>query len=111
MARAGVPSIHSRSVAADDAELIGRSQAGDVEAFNQLVERYQHRLYALCYRMLGDHDEAADTVQESLLAAYRNIRHFHGSSFIAWLLRIATNKSLDYLRVRKRRPSVSLDVD
>ena len=113
---AGVASVQAQpglrathAVVADDAELIGRSQTGDVESFNRLVERYQQRLYAVCYRMLGDHDEAADALQESLLAAYCNIRRYHGGSFIAWLLRIATNKSLDHLRGRTRRSSVSLD--
>ena len=91
-----------------DADLIGRSQAGDVEAFNQLVERYQHRVYGLCFHMLGDVD-AADATQEVFLSAFRGIRSFQGGAFVGWLLRIAKNRCCDYLRARKRRVLISLD--
>ena len=93
-----------------EVELARRSQAGDVEAFNQLVERYQRAVYALCFRMVGDAD-AADVTQEVFLTAYQNIRQYRGGSLIAWLLRIANNKCLDQLRIRRRRPYVSLDAD
>src|SRR3712207_5316020 len=59
--------------------------------------------------MLGDPESAADTTQDTFLAAYRNIRRYRGGSFIAWLLRIATNACYDQLRARKRRPQISLD--
>ncbi len=93
----------------DEPQLISASQAGDLQAFNMLVEHYQHRLYALAYRMLGDPEAAADATQDAFLAAYRNIRRYRGGSFIAWLLRIATNACYDQLRARKRRPQISLD--
>lgn len=93
----------------DEPALIDRCQAGDVQAFNLLVERYQNRIYGLSYRMLSDADAAADATQDTFLAAYRNIRRFRGGSFSAWLLRIATNTCYDQLRVRQRRPQVSLD--
>ena len=107
-----VASTHEPAAAprADDAQLIERSQAGDVQAFNLLVERYQHRVYAVCFRMLGDAD-AADATQEVFLSAFNSIRRYRGGSFIAWLLRIATNECYDQLRVRKRRPHVSLDAE
>lgn len=95
---------------ADDGELIARSQRGDVPAFNLLVERYQQRVYALCFRMLGDAD-ADDAAQEAFLAAYRGIQSYKSGSFGAWLLRIASNKCLDRLRARKRQPAISLDTD
>jgi RNA polymerase sigma factor (sigma-70 family) len=94
---------------ADESDLIQRSQRGDVQSFNLLVERYQNRIYGLCYRMLGDPDAAADATQDSFLAAYRNIGRYRGGSFSAWLLRIATNTCYDQLRTRKRRPQTSLD--
>lgn len=94
----------------DEAGLIARSRSGDVQAFNLLVERYQHRVYGLCFRMLGDMD-AEDATQEAFLAAFRGIQRYRGGSFSAWLLRIAGNKCLDYLRARSRRPAVSLDTD
>jgi RNA polymerase sigma-70 factor (ECF subfamily) len=93
----------------DETDLISRAQADDVHAFNVLVERYQNRVYGLCYRMLGDPESAADTTQDTFLSAYRNIRRYRGGSFVAWLLRIATNACYDQLRVRKRRPQTSLD--
>lgn len=93
----------------DEAALITRSQSGDAHAFNLLVERYQNRLYALSYRMLGDADAAADVTQDAFLSAFRNIGRYRGGSFVAWLLRIVTNACYDQLRVRKRRPQMSLD--
>ena len=96
-------------MAADEPDLIARSQDGDVQAFNLLVERYQNRLYGLSYRMLNDADAAADATQDSFLSAFRNIRRYRGGSFVAWLLRIATNTCYDQLRARKRRPQTSLD--
>ncbi len=99
-----------RSPDADERDLISRSQAGDVEAFNLLVERYQHRVYELCLRMLGNVD-ADDAAQEAFLSAFRGIRHYRGRSFVAWLLRIAKNECYDQLRARKRKPDRSLDTD
>ena len=96
-------------MAADEPDLIARSQDGDIQAFNLLVERYQNRLYGLSYRMLNDADAAADATQDSFLSAFRNIRRYRGGSFVAWLLRIATNTCYDQLRARKRRPQTSLD--
>ncbi len=93
----------------DEPQLISASQEGDLQAFNMLVEHYQNRLYALAYRMLGDPEAAADATQDAFLAVYRNIRRYRGGSFIAWLLRIATNACYDQLRARKRRPQISLD--
>ena len=96
------------SLGTDEKDLIGRSQAGDVEAFNLLVEHYQHRVYALCMRMLGDAD-ADDATQEVFLSAFRSIQRYRGGSFVAWLLRIAKNECYDQLRARK--PYRSLDAD
>ncbi len=104
-----VPCYNRRTMFPDEADLIGRSQAGEVQAFNLLVERYQSRLYGLSYRMLGDADAAADVTQDAFLSAYRNIGRYRGGSFVAWLLRIATNACYDQLRARKRRPQTSLD--
>jgi len=93
----------------DEVRLVQRSQAGDVHAFNLLIERSQTRLYSLCYRMLGDVDAAADTTQDVFLAAFLHLQQYHGGSFQAWLLRIATNRCYDQLRARKRRPQTSLE--
>lgn len=96
-------------MADEERHLIEASRQGDGESFNQLVRLYEGRVYNLCYRMLGDPDVAADATQETLLAAFRNLPRFRGGSFRSWLLRIATNTCYDVLRVRKRRPTISLD--
>ncbi len=96
-------------MANDEAQLITDSQRGDVRAFNLLVERYQVRIYNLCYRMLNDPDAAADVTQDVFLSAYRNIKRYRGGSFTAWILRIATNACYDFLRARQRRPTSSIN--
>jgi RNA polymerase sigma-70 factor (ECF subfamily) len=98
-------------MADEERRLVAAAQRGDVEQFNALVRLYEGRVYNLCYRMLGDPDSAADAAQDAFLSAFRNLRSFRGGSFRSWMLRIATNACYDALRARKRRPSVSLDID
>jgi RNA polymerase sigma-70 factor (ECF subfamily) len=94
----------------DEALLITRSQRGDVNAFNQLVLHYQQTAYNVVLRILGDRDAAADVTQDTLIAAFRGIQSFRGgSSFRAWLLRIASNQACDYWRRANRHPLDSLD--
>ena len=94
----------------DEALLITRSQKGDVNAFNQLVLYYQQTAYNVVLRMLGDSDAAADVTQDTFIAAFRAIQSFRGgSSFRAWLLRIASNQACDYWRRTNRHPQDSLD--
>ena len=80
------------------------AQAGDSEAFGELVDPYRRELQAHCYRILGSVQDAEDVLQEALLAAWRSIGRFDGQSLRAWLYRIATNRSLNYLRGESRRP-------
>jgi RNA polymerase sigma-70 factor, ECF subfamily len=89
--------------------LVERSQRGDRDAFNRLVERHQTGAYALALRMLGDPEAAADVTQDAFFSAYRAIGSFRGSSFRAWLYRIVSNGCFDYFRAQSRRPSVSLE--
>jgi RNA polymerase sigma-70 factor (ECF subfamily) len=98
-------------MADEERRLVEVAQRGDTESFNGLVRLYEGRVYNLCYRMLGDADSAADAAQDAFLSAFRNLRSFRGGSFRSWMLRIATNTCYDALRARKRRPSVSLDLD
>jgi len=98
-------------MADEERRLVEVAQRGDVASFNELVRLFEGRVYNLCYRMLGDPDSAADAAQDAFLAAFRNLRSFRGGSFRSWMLRIATNTCYDVLRVRKRRPSVSLDLE
>lgn len=94
----------------DDAQLVQAILAGDTQSFNILVERHQSRVYGLCVRMLGDNDAAADVAQDAFIAAYRNIPSLRGD-FRPWMMRIAANACRDVLRTRKRRPTVSIDLD
>ena len=95
----------------DEAQLITRSQSGDVNAFNVLVLRYQQTTHNVVFRMLGDHDVAADITQDAFIAAFRSISSFRGgSSFRAWLLRIASNLACDHWRRVHRHPSESLEI-
>ncbi len=89
--------------------LVKRSQEGDLQAFNQLVELYQTQLYGLAYNILRNTASAEDITQESFISAFKSIGKFRGGSFKAWLFRIVTNTSIDYLRSSKRHPSESLD--
>src|SRR6266496_2265328 len=94
----------------DESLLINLSQKGDVNAFNQLVLKYQQTTYNVVLRMLGDRDAAADATQDTFIAAFRAIQSFRGgSSFRAWLLRIASNQACDYWRRTNRHPQDSLD--
>jgi RNA polymerase sigma-70 factor (TIGR02960 family) len=96
-------------------DLIDRAQAGDGQAFRQLVEPYQRELEVHCYRILGSAQDAEDAVQETLLAAWRGLSGFEQrSSLRTWLYRIATTRSLNALRSASRRPPMdwpSRDVD
>jgi RNA polymerase sigma-70 factor (ECF subfamily) len=95
----------------DEDQLIARSQHGDGSAFNQLVLYYQQTTYSFVLRMLGDPNTAADVTQDTFIAAFRGISSFHaGSSFRAWLLRIASNMAYDHWRRVQRRPAESLDL-
>jgi RNA polymerase sigma-70 factor (ECF subfamily) len=90
---------------------IRAAQGGAIAAFNSLVQHYQQQVYNVCYRTLGNPEDAADATQEAFLAAYRAIASFRGpaAGFRAWLLRIAVNACYDQLRRRRRRAATSLD--
>jgi RNA polymerase sigma-70 factor (ECF subfamily) len=81
---------------------------GDLDAFNQLVLRYQNLAYPHAFRLMGDAATAEDAVQESFLKAYRNLHRFRGGSFRAWLMRIITNTVYDMLRASQRHPLQTL---
>lgn len=104
-----VEDLRSTTVADDpvqrrDLILLERARDGDLDAFNDLVVRYQEQLFALIVRMVPDRDQASDCVQEAFFSAYRNLRSFRGGSVKSWLNRIAVNAAMDLQRARKRRP-------
>jgi RNA polymerase sigma-70 factor (ECF subfamily) len=87
------------------ASLLSRARAGDENAFRELVDPYRRELQLHCYRILGSVQDAEDLLQETLLAAWRGLERFEErASLRAWLYRIATNRCLNALRDRKRRP-------
>ncbi|MDD5557917.1 MAG: sigma-70 family RNA polymerase sigma factor [bacterium] len=89
---------------ASDARAVRRVQEGDETAFREIVERYGRRVYAIAYRMTGNHGDADDVAQETFIRAYRRIGQFGGrSSFFTWLYRILINCCMDCLRRRRRR--------
>lgn len=90
-------------------QLISASQAGNLEAFNQLVTAYQSQVYSLAFRLMGEAEAAADATQEAFLSCYRHLKDFRGGSFRAFLFQIVTNACYDELRRRKRKPTLSLD--
>jgi RNA polymerase sigma-70 factor (ECF subfamily) len=93
-----------------DAELVARTQAGDPEAFDELVIRYRQRLYGLVYNMTSNHEDTNDLLQDVFAKAYRSIKGFQGkSSFYTWMHSIAVNMSINFLKKRGRRHTMSLD--
>ncbi len=93
----------------DETALIKSAQKGDVDAFNRLVLAYQHQVFNLAYRIMGEEAAASDATQEAFISAYNHLKSFRGGSFKSWLLRIVTNACYDDLRRRKRRPATSLE--
>jgi RNA polymerase sigma-70 factor, ECF subfamily len=85
--------------------VLDRARAGDGDAFRELTDPFRRELQLHCYRILGSVQDAEDMVQETLLAAWRRLEQFEArSSLRAWLYRIATNRCLNVLRGRRRRP-------
>lgn len=87
-----------------------RVQAGNNEAFEELVKRYERKVYNIAYRLMGNERDASEVLQDAFLRAYRFLPKFQfKSSFFTWLYRIATNVSLTKLRKREKVQLVSID--
>jgi RNA polymerase sigma-70 factor (ECF subfamily) len=85
----------------DEGSIVARAQDGDLEAFEQLVLTYQYKIFRLAYRMVNDHGEAEDIVQETLTTSWRGLPMLADvDAFGGWIYRLATNKCLDILRKR-----------
>jgi RNA polymerase sigma-70 factor (ECF subfamily) len=88
-----------------DQQLVAKVQKGDSRAFDLLVLKYQHKIFALISRYVRDRDEVQDVAQEAFIKAYKALPSFRGeSAFYTWLYRIAINTAKNYLVSRSRRP-------
>jgi RNA polymerase sigma-70 factor (ECF subfamily) len=86
-------------------DVLARARTGDEDAFRQLVEPYRRELSLHCYRILGSMHHAEDALQETMLAAWQGLGGFEGRASVrTWLYRIATSRSLNAVRSRRRRP-------
>jgi RNA polymerase sigma-70 factor (ECF subfamily) len=93
-----------------DLELTRRSQAGDTEAFGELVSKYSTKIFTMVYCIVGNENDAWDLAQEGFLKAWRSIHRFEArSSFYTWLYSITMNLTIESLRRKGRRQEVELD--
>ncbi len=93
-----------------DEQLVELSVSREPEAFGEVVKRWERKIFALCFGMLGREDEARDAAQETFIAAYRNLSKFRGEAKVSsWLHRIAVNQCLTMKRRTKTRSEDFLD--
>jgi RNA polymerase sigma-70 factor (ECF subfamily) len=102
-------SIASTIVREDEGALVAAAKAGNAKAFEELVNRYEHKIFRLAQNITQNREDAEDVMQEAFLKSFSNLDRFQGNSrFYTWLVRIAVNEAL--MKLRKRRPNqVSLD--
>lgn len=93
-----------------DEQMVERALSGDADAFGVIVRRWERRIYALAFGMLGREEDARDAVQETFLAAFRNLRGFRGEAKVSsWLHRIAVNQCITRQRRARVRAESALD--
>ena len=94
----------------EDLDLINRTEAGEREAFDDLVRKYQKQLYAMLYRMVGNHEDASDLLQKAFVKAFTGLRSFERrATFKTWLYQIAINLAKNVYRDRARIEQVPID--
>jgi RNA polymerase sigma factor (sigma-70 family) len=105
------PGISGPAVAVpDEAVLVQKARAGDLGAYDDLVRRYQERIYSTLYHMTSNHEDANDLAQEAFIKAFQVLKSFKGgSSFYTWVYRIAVNKTINFLKQRRNKTHLSLD--
>jgi RNA polymerase sigma-70 factor, ECF subfamily len=96
----------------DEMSLVQAAKNGDLEAFSELVKRYDRNVFRIAQHITHNEEDAQDVVQDAFLKAYQNLEQFQGNSkFYTWLVRIAVNEALMRLRKRRNDRTVSLDED
>ncbi|PYI50454.1 MAG: RNA polymerase subunit sigma [Verrucomicrobia bacterium] len=94
-----------------ETDLVKRCQAGDTEAFDELVTRYRTRIFGMIYNMVHNEQDAWDLAQDSFVKAWKSIKRFRGrSSFYTWIYRIVMNVTIDWLR-KKQVKGVGAEFD
>jgi len=103
--------IANAEEASEVVQRVRRAQAGDLAAYDQLVQQFQERIYGLCYHMTSHHEDAHDLAQDTFVKAWQALKSFKGdSSFYTWIYRIAVNTCLNHLKLRRNRtPHLSLN--
>ena len=105
-----MPEVRLSRDGREDARLVKECRAGEERAFEALVRKYQHQVYNVVYRMVGDREEALDIAQETFIKTFQGLDAFDlKMPFRAWLLRIGTNSAIDLLRRRGRARDVRVD--
>jgi len=94
----------------EDLVLVQNAQQGNVAAYDELVRRYQERIYSTVYHMTSNHEDAVDLAQETFIKGFQALKSFKGdSSFYTWVYRIAVNKTINFLKARKNKTHLSLN--
>ena len=108
--RGPAPAPQNDADTTSDVALVRAARDGDLRAYDQLVQRYQERIYHTIYHMTSNHEDANDLAQDTFIKAHSALKNFKGdSSFYTWVYRIAVNKTINFLKQRKNRRSMSLD--
>lgn len=93
-----------------DWAVVEKVQAGNVGAFDQLVEKYRQQIFSVIYNMTSNREDASDLTQETFIKAFQAIGRFRGkSSFFTWIYRIAVNTTMTFLKKRNRRRFISYE--
>jgi RNA polymerase sigma-70 factor (ECF subfamily) len=96
----------------EERALVEACLAGDRGAFDVIVERHRRQVYQLCYRYVGNHEDAADLAQDTFIRAYKGLKGFKGQSTLStWLYRIAVNVCLNRVSLRTPRPEALGNMD
>ena len=104
------PNPEAEPAQEEESVLVKRARRGDMTAYDDLVKRYQERIYATVYHMTSNHEDANDLAQEAFIKAFQALKSFKGgSSFYTWVYRIAVNKTINFLKQRKNKSQMSLD--
>jgi RNA polymerase sigma factor (sigma-70 family) len=94
----------------EESVLVQQARQGNLDAYDELVRRYQERIYATVYHMTANHEDANDLAQEAFIKGFHALKSFKGgSSFYTWVYRIAVNKTINFLKQRRNKTQMSLD--